>query len=154
MFLNQSLWNFYCSPGDDIWSECNHTPLWSAVFVTNHYKLSSWSFALLGNRKRSINRNYCINDILVYYADVKFYDIQYVCLRTEEKTSGEQRMGWLEATTKSHLQGPKLPFWEKLSKTLRSFLLFNCALTLCKHGGWKKYHSFRSFNTSSSQNIF
>lgn len=133
MFLTQCLWNFYCSPDDDIWSECNHTPLCSAVFVTNHYKLSCWEFALLGNRKSSINSNYCINDILVYYADIKFYEIQDVCLTTKGNSMDEDPT----SSTDNHIRCTiKATFWTKTQQVAFSFFsAFSSALTLHKHGG-------------------
>lgn len=88
---------------------------------------------MLGNRKSSINSNYCINDILVYYADIKFYEIQDVCLTTKGNSMDEDPT----SSTDNHIRCTiKATFWTKTQQVAFSFFsAFSSALTLHKHGG-------------------
>lgn len=148
MFLTQCLWNVYCSLDGDIWSECNHTPLCSAVFVTNHYKLSCWLCALLGNWRSFINSNYRINDILVYYTDINFYEIQDICLTIEENFSGV-RSNYFNVNTESHFQCAMNMSFRELS-TGHFFVAFLLLIVFWHFTSVQDFASKKEINIPSS----
>lgn len=58
---------------------------------------------IAGKPENAINSNYCINDILVYYADIKFYESQDVRFTTEGNPSGA-RPNQLNVNIERHFQ--------------------------------------------------